>query len=138
MKRPRFTLRALLVLPVLVACAAFWYSWPDRTFASFEVAILAEDYETVNSLIDHLHFEFRNNQVHVANGWSRSDYFSKGLVRDKPSFADVLLARRSYKRLMKDPSIFPGKKSPKFDLLYEFVVERGSITLVVPPQKYWE
>ena len=43
----RFSLRVLLMMPVLVGCAMTWLTWPDRTLRRFKQ--LADDGQTVEA-----------------------------------------------------------------------------------------
>lgn len=135
--RLRFSLRFLLVIPVLFAAVLGWLTWPTRTFGTFKKALTSERYEVANSMV-HLedwvppngealecYFESGPSGVMVKCGGGAlhrmtdpSEYVD-GLIAKAPNIKDVLFSRRVYvDSLYGDPNH-----------QFEFLVQRGTITL---------
>jgi hypothetical protein len=49
---PRFSLRTLLLLPVLFAAAWWWITWPERTARRFVELLSAGDFESARKMCD--------------------------------------------------------------------------------------
>ncbi len=133
----RFSLRFLLVIPVLFGAVLGWVSWPNRTFGTFKTALTSERYEVANSMV-HLedwvlpigkalecYFESGPSGVVVKCGGGAlhrttdPSRYANGLIPKTRNFKDVLFSRRVYvDSLYRDPNH-----------QFEFVVQRGTITL---------
>lgn len=141
--RLRFSLRMLLALPFVIGFAIMWWTWPDRTFEEFKAAIAAEQFDVANSLVRETpgtKFEIDATGIRIESRigtqHSRVDQaFGARLIPEDRSLADVLLARRSFKSLMKDPGFSTVNGVIKMcepTLLFTIVVERGELKLVDP------
>lgn len=132
----RYSLRFLLTLPIVVAAAWSWVSWPSRTFGAFKSALVSERHEVANSMV-HLddlalpsdealmyHFDSRPGSVTtiipaIALHSTDPSKYVESLIAEPPRFKDVLLCRRVYVG-----SFYPGCNHE-----FLFVVERGRVTL---------
>ena len=131
--RFRFSLRSLLILPVLLALCIVWVTWPTRTFESFCNSIRDEDFTRVNSMVECVDcsFEYKTTPDYPTggiymqkSGWRMGSsctswgFLKPGYHQDR-GLADILLARSSCFWPRLSPS------GPHF----EFVIERGKITM---------
>ena len=133
----QFSLRFLLVIPVLFAAVLGWVSWPSRTFGTFKTALTSERYEVANAMVQledwvppsgealECYFESGPSGVVVKCGGGAlhrttdPSRFANGLIPKPPNLKDVLFSRRVYV-----DSLY-GDSTHQF----EFVVQRGTVTL---------
>lgn len=126
--RFRFSLRWLLVLPVVVGVGLVWHQWPGRTFDTLKDAILNEEFVKANSMVSDISsadFGADSGGIHLKRNGIRlmsteANYFFEVIISDDRSFVDILLARQTYKL----PTWQTGPKS------CGFIVERGKVNFV--------
>ncbi len=130
--RFRFSMRKLLILPVVLAFSIVWVTWPTRTLEKLRSSIRSGDYTRVNNMVKCVGCSFEHKKtpdypsggIYVQKtGWKfwnscSSKYFLQECEIPERSFADVLIGRSSCK-----PSPL-GRP-----LFFEFVIERGQITM---------
>lgn len=129
--RIRFSLRRLLILPVLLALCIAWVTWPTRTFESFCSSIRDGNFAQVNSMVKCVDcsFEYKSTPDYPTGGICMEksgrlsfscisqSFLELGYVQER-SLADILMARSSFLLPRRDPG-------PQF----EFVIERTQITM---------
>lgn len=133
--RFRFSLRSLLILPVLLALGFAWVTWPERTFQSFCSAIENGEYVRVNVMVQCVDcsFEFKPTPDYPTGGafMSKSGHSKSSCVSwyfprigsiQRRGFADILLARVSFVLPHPDPR-WPGNGQ------FECLIERGRISM---------
>ena len=135
----RFSLRVLLIAPLMVGCGIAWFMWPDRNFHVFKTSLANKDFDLANSIVSNSTYTFSDGVerpctflvdtkgVHLkcaGAGVMTPDpqYFLEKLIPKTRSFEDVLLARRVY--TVRGYPAWTGDKQH-----FEFVVQRGNITL---------
>ena len=131
----RFSLRSLLILPVLLALCIAWITWPKRTFESFCSSIRDGNFTSVNSMVECVDcsFEYKTTQNYPTGGiymqksgwrfWNSCisrDFPEGGYIQER-SLADILMVRSSF--------IFTSKIRRSSAPQFEFRFERGQITM---------
>ena len=129
----RFSLRSLLMLPLLFAVAWMWTTWPHRTFESFANALRDERFELAKSMVDSTECSFdlgptglRMKSPAMFMRSKSPSKFVEILVRQDRRLLDMLCARSVYRVTRARVSIRPW---PPGNPHFKFVVERGKITL---------
>ena len=138
-KKLRFSLRFLLVAPLLVGCGIAWFTWPDRNFHALKASLANKDFDLANSIVSNSTYTFSDGVerpftfladttgVHLTCAGAGSiapdpEYFIDGLMPETRSFGDALLARRVYR--VREYATWTGDRQH-----FEFVVQRGEISL---------
>ena len=126
--RIRFSLRSLLAVPVVFALVWLWATWPDRTFETFKQALRDGRFKLATSMVEcgecplvageKISFAIDSSGIRMKCGGGASrtvvPYFLDTVVREDRGILDFLQAKNVYRRRSRQ---------------FEFVVERGQITL---------
>ena len=136
---PRFSLKILLIAPLLVGCGIAWFTWPDRNFQELKNSLANKEFDVANSIVSNSTYTFSDGVerpctflvdttgVHLKCAGAGTmtpnpQYFIGKLVPETRSFWDILVARRVY--TVRGYPAWTGDNQH-----FEFVVQRGTITL---------
>lgn len=129
----RYSLRSLLMMPVVFAVIWMWITWPHRTFEAFTEAIKDDRFQTANAMVDvrECSFEVSPAGAHIKS--NKVAALIRIQPRGLPSFVEYTVRQdRSVVDLLKARSVYvpPYLKHGESGMpRFEFVVERGHITL---------